>query len=122
MTFKGTLIIEAFVKRNGKGVKVDRNTIFKKGDKVRLGITPHTDGYLSLFFQQGTDVIPIDTLQNLKLTPGRRALLPGSLNLDCDSDEEILHVFLTDIPIDPSASMKDEEPHGSIRFTCQRIE
>lgn len=95
---KGGLNINVYVNRDNKIFEADNTTRYRKGDKIRFEIISPITGYVSVFSKEGSSIIPIPELQNIRIDAQENLILPGSLELECSSGADTVFImFDTDI-------------------------
>jgi hypothetical protein len=117
-SYKGSLSVQLYVKRNDKVIKADESIRVHPGDKIRLGVLSPEAVRITILAQQANKLQPIKKLTDIPIVAGQEQILPGSLLIDCEEDTEIIQV-----KIKPTLAKKEpnmpELQTKTILLTCE---
>lgn len=109
------------LRRNGSMSQVDEDTVFRRGDKIRLHVTSNINGYGQVVLRKGssgksTILFPIAG-QSAKVTAGKEFRLPaiGFLEFDEKPGKEVLVVAVAQQPNVPATLLTTDRDEDSIR-------
>jgi hypothetical protein len=91
---KGSVSVQVYVKRDAEVLQAGDDFRFRKGDRLRLGVLSPRKAWVTVLAEQSGRMEPIPKLTDVAVPAGQETVLPGSLQVGCESDQEVLQLRL----------------------------